>query len=50
MSASLIHDYVRNGRMTAYQGAVLLELRRELAWKREPLWFRIIMRLLGHRP
>lgn len=45
MSVQDIHDLVRNGRMTAADGARLLEYRAELAWKREPLWFRIVSRL-----
>ena len=46
MSASAILNAVRSGRMTAERGAMLLELRRELAWRRQPLWFRIVMGLL----
>lgn len=35
---SMIHDMARQGRITASQAAWLLELRRELAWRRRPWW------------
>lgn len=46
-----VHDLVRSGRITPADGARLLELRRELAWRRRPWWERALLRLLyGGRP
>lgn len=39
-TTSLIHSMVRDGRITPEQGALLLEYRRLLAWKRRPWWER----------
>lgn len=38
MSVSAIHDLVRSGRATPEQGAMLIELRQRLAWRRLPWW------------
>lgn len=38
----MIHDLVREGRITPADGALLLELRRELAWRRKPRWERAL--------
>jgi hypothetical protein len=35
-----IHDLVRDGRISAHDGAMLLELRRLIAWRRLPWWKR----------
>jgi hypothetical protein len=44
MSAiSLIHDLVRTGRATPEQGAMLIELRQRLLWKRRPWWQRLLI-------
>lgn len=45
-----IIELVHSGRITAADGAFLLELRRELAWRRLPWWDRLITRLLGDGP
>lgn len=37
---SLIHDMVRDGRITPREAALLLEFRRMLAWRRLPWWER----------
>lgn len=42
-ASQLIHDHVREGRITPDQGADLLELRRHLRWKRRPWWERAII-------
>jgi hypothetical protein len=42
---SVILDLARRGRITPVQGATLLELRRELAWRRQPLWYRALVAL-----
>lgn len=38
-----VHDLVCSGRITAEQGARLLELRRLIAWKRMPWWERTLI-------
>lgn len=35
-----VHDLVREGRISAHDGAMLLELRRQIAWRRLPWWVR----------
>jgi len=40
MSVSRIMDLVREGKITTAQGALLMELRRRIAWSRRPLWYR----------
>lgn len=45
-ATSLIHDHVRCGRITPEQGSWLLELRRELAWRRRPRWQRALILLV----
>lgn len=37
-----VSDLVRSGRCTPEQGAMLLEMRRLVAWKRRPWWSRAI--------
>ena len=37
---SLVHQLVREGRVTPDQGAMLLEFRRQIAWSRLPWWQR----------
>jgi len=49
-SSRPIHDLVCAGTITAHQGALLLELRRLLAWRRRRWWDRLITRLLGDGP
>lgn len=39
-SVSEIHDACRLGKITAEQGAMLLELRQRIAWRRRPWWQR----------
>lgn len=46
MSVHVVHDMVRTGRITPAQGAMLLQLRREIAWARQPWWVRAL-RVLG---
>ncbi len=41
-----IHDLVREGRMSPATGAYLLELRRELRWRRRP-WYAKAWSFLG---
>lgn len=41
-----IHDLVRTGRLTAEQGALLMEIRVRLAYARKPWWERAV-RMLG---
>ena len=41
--ASTIHDMVRDGRVTAEQGAQLLDLRRQILWHRKPVWKRVLI-------
>lgn len=36
-----IHDLVRTGRLTAEQGALLMEIRVRLAYARKPWWERV---------
>jgi hypothetical protein len=38
--SQLIHDLVRQGRITPAQGALLLQLRAEIAYARKPWWER----------
>lgn len=45
-----IRELVHSGRITAADGAQLLELRRMLAWRRRPWWDRLITWLLGGGP
>jgi hypothetical protein len=42
LSVQIIHDMVRNGRMTAHVGAMLLQLRAELKYARKPWWERAL--------
>ncbi len=42
MSVDRIFAMVREGRATPKQGAMLLQLRRELAWRRLPWWDRAL--------
>lgn len=39
---SMIHDWHRQGRITACQAAQLLQLRREIVWRRRPWWDKAI--------
>lgn len=51
MTRQSVSDLVRTGHITPEQGAWLLELRREIAWRRSPWWQRALLRLLwGGRP
>jgi len=45
-----IRELVHSGRITAADGAQLLDLRRLLAWRRRPWWDRLITGLLGGGP
>lgn len=40
---TMIYDLVRDGRATPRQGALLLELRRLLQWKRKPWWNKAVV-------
>lgn len=40
MSVAAVHGLVSGGRITAAQGAMLLALRRDLAWYRQSRWIR----------
>jgi hypothetical protein len=42
MSIDRIHDLVRSSRITPSDGALLLELRRVIAWRRLPWWKRLL--------
>lgn len=40
---SRIRDLVRSGRITPEQGAWLLQLRDEIAWRRKPWWAKALI-------
>lgn len=46
MSAPRILDLTRTGRISPETGALLLELRRRIAWRRRPWWERAVITLL----
>jgi hypothetical protein len=43
MSVAHVQQLVSSGRVTPAEGALLLELRYEIAWRRKPWWHRLII-------